>query len=109
MKQVNSFAQGLKPFLKFVKETKGLISIRQPLASSKSKLKGLTISITGWRPDKEMTEQVEGQGGKFVTTVGSKTSMLVLKDKNSTTEKANKARQFGIPILDLNNFKTNYL
>jgi len=44
-------------------------------------------------------------GGKVVTAVSKSTNYLVVKDKNEKSGKIDKANEYGIKILDINEFE----
>ena len=64
------------------------------------KLQGIVICFTGVR-DKEFAEYVNNNGGIATDTWKKDVTHLVVKDKNSTSSKAKKAKDLGIPILTL--------
>ena len=68
-------------------------------------LSKMQICFTGIR-DKELAAQVESLGGKVTSSVSSKTTIVVAKDPNSNTGKPKKAREMGITIMGIDEFKT---
>lgn len=60
--------------------------------------KDQAVAFTGVR-DAEANKAIEAQGGKIVSGVSSKTTVLITKEMNSTSDKAKKARAMGIKVL----------
>lgn len=70
-------------------------------------LKDEKIVFTGFR-DKHIEEFIEENGGKVVTSISSKTTMLIYVDENSSGSKLEKAIKMGIKIITLIDFKNKY-
>lgn len=66
------------------------------------KYEGWKVCFSGVRLKGEQKENFIKEGGKEVSGVSIKTTHLVLKDINSTSSKAVKAKKLGIKILSLN-------
>ena len=66
-------------------------------------MEGLTFVITGdlnqFANRKELTELMEGAGGKVTGSVTKKTSFLINNDAYSSSGKNKKAQELGVPIL----------
>lgn len=62
-------------------------------------LEGQQVVFTGFR-SKEGEEKIIKLGGTVGSGVSSKTTLLVVKDKSSTSDKATKAKSLGIKIMD---------
>ena len=81
----------------------GVNMVAKEDTSAGNSLKGLTFVITGdvydYKNRAEFKASVENRGGKVSGSVSKKTSYLVINDANSTTSKAVKARDLGIPLL----------
>jgi NAD-dependent DNA ligase len=60
--------------------------------------------MTGFR-DKELAGAVEAVGGKVGDSVSKNTAYVVLKDLAEDSGKANKARELGIPLILVDDFK----
>lgn len=67
------------------------------------KYMGKSICMTGFR-DAELKELIETHGGKVTDGVSKKTNILIVADLNTTSGKAEKARDFKIPIVTKNQF-----
>ena len=79
---------------------------------SNNNLQGLTFVITGsvhnFKNRKEFKEYVESKGGKVTGSVSKNTDYLVINDLNSTTSKANKARELNVPLISEDEFIEKY-
>ncbi len=64
----------------------------------------MQVCFTGIR-DKELAAKIESLGGKVTSSVSKKTTIVVAKDPNSTTGKPKKAREMGITIMGITEFK----
>lgn len=77
------------------------------------KLKGKKVVVTGklttFKNRKELTEKIEQAGGTVTDSISQATFCLICNDKDSTSAKANKARQQGIPIFSEQEFLKEYL
>lgn len=73
-----------------------------------STLDGITFVITGnvyeYKNRAEFKKSVEARGGKVAGSVSKKTNYLVINDLNSTTSKANKARELNVPLISEKDF-----
>lgn len=65
-----------------------------------SKFKDQVVAFTGVR-DAEANKAIEAQGGTVGSGVSSKTTILVTKEKNSTSAKAMKAREMKIDVISI--------
>ena len=74
------------------------IKIVEPKGPTGNKLVGVSFCFTGFR-DKELQTAIENEGGKVVSGVSSKTTYLVTAEEDSTSTKAQKAKQLGVKIL----------
>jgi NAD-dependent DNA ligase len=67
------------------------------------KFKGEKLCFTGCRPSDEQKEMIISQGGQIVSGVSKNTTILVVKDlsdKTLSSDKAQKALQIGVKILE---------
>lgn len=73
---------------------------KKKAVTSKSALSGKTFVITGAlsRSREEIEEAIERAGGKVVSAVSNKVSAVVTDDPHSSSSKAKKARELGIPF-----------
>lgn len=102
-KTMQSFLKGIKPFRRFLDDTK--IPFRYIAADDRSdgKLNGWSVCFSGVR-DKRLEEEITKHGGRVVSGVSKNTTHLVVKDTEGTSSKIEKARELGIPILTLEDF-----
>lgn len=102
-KTMQSFLKGIKPFRRFLDDTK--IPFRYIAAADRSggKLSGWSVCFSGVR-DKQLEEEIIRQGGRVVSGVSKNTTHLVVKDTEGTSSKIEKARELGVPILTLESF-----
>lgn len=103
------FAENYSKFIEFVEKLKEsvdnfrLVEVESiPLQSDR--LRNFTVCFTGVR-DKELELLVRENGGSIVSSVNKDTTHLVVRDLNSTSSKAVKARDLEIPLLTLQEFK----
>lgn len=61
-----------------------------------------SVCFTGFR-DKDLEKRFEELGFEVVSSVNKKLSVLVVNSMSDTSSKMDKARNFGIPIIDRNN------
>ena len=100
-KSSQQFASHLPAFKEFLADL-GISEKSAPAASAAPKadgpLKGVKVVFSGGKhPDVEA--KIVAAGGEIGSSVSKNTSYLVLKDINSTSGKAKKARELGIPIV----------
>ena len=84
----------------YTKAQKKAVKVKGPLS-------GKTVVMTGFR-DKELIELIKKAGGKMGSSVSKSTFKVIVQDMDQDTDKANKARQLGILILD-NDFRKEFL
>lgn len=96
------FASGLKDFILWV-DKQGFVWQNTKVLVNGSKLKEQTIVFTGFR-DKNLETIIQQYGGKVESGINSSTTILLVKDKNSMSSKAQKAKDVGIPVFTQNEF-----
>lgn len=117
-KSADEFMDKLPLFSKFLEEANLLNKIgeQKQLAEEKDKaldenksheLYGKRIVMTGFR-DKELKAKIEAVGGEVASSVSDNTYLVIAKDKDDDTGKAEKARKLGKPILSIEEFKEKY-
>jgi DNA ligase (NAD+) len=101
------FLEGLPLFFTFMKEIgrdcKPMVVEKKPISSKKS-LEGLVVVFTGIRI-KELEEEIEARNGKVLSSVSSKTKILVAKDPTEETGKVKTAKELKIPVLSVDEFR----
>lgn len=102
---IQSFLLGVLPFYQFI-ATNGLkiLPMKAAQQPTSDKYKDFAVCFTGVR-DQQLEEEIAAGGGKVVSTVSKKTTHLIVADVNSTSSKAVKARDLGIPLLTIGQFK----
>lgn len=87
-----------KEWLKQYPQIKTKIEIAKQESSGKYKDK--IIVFSGFR-NEEMEQKIEMMGGKIGSQINKKTSMLVVKSRDSTSSKVSAAELLGIPIVTI--------
>ena len=101
------FLEGLPNFFEFMKEIGRdcePIVVEKKVLSTKNSLEGLVVVFTGIRV-KELEEEIEARNGKVLSTVSSKTKIVVAKDPNEETGKVKTAKELKIPVLSVDEFR----
>ena len=105
VKHLPTFNQWLKshPSLKYS------IDKKETSTSSKTngKMKDQFVIFTGVR-DADLESKIIKEGGTIVNSVTSKTTLLITKDLTSNSSKVKKAKELGITIMSLNDFKSQF-
>jgi NAD-dependent DNA ligase len=120
-KTAETFTEKIEPFINFMKE----INMEDKLYNQEKQnrenqenqenqdtqnnhpLNNKTIIMTGFR-DISLHNNLKQIGAKLGTSVSKNTHIVLVKDKDENTEKANMARQLNIPIMTLSEFKMKY-
>lgn len=119
-KSAEAFVEKIPDFVEFMKEA-GLMEKLKGEGKEKEKEKhlvdesnplfGKTIVVTGFRGP--MYEEIQGfakkVGAKFGSSVSKNTFLVVVKDLDEDTGKANEAKKLGIPIITSEEFKNKYM
>ena len=84
------------------------LQIAKPEKKAEETLGKMTFVITGdvhiYKNRDEFKASVEARGGKVSGSVSKKTDYLVINDLTSTTGKAQKARELGVPMISEDQF-----
>jgi NAD-dependent DNA ligase len=115
-KTAEAFTEKIEQFIDFIKE----INMEHKLQADKNNqnydqhqnqtihpLNNKTIIMTGFR-DAIIQNNLKQIGAKLGTSVSKNTFIVLVKDKEEDTEKANVARKLNIPLMTLSEFKTKY-
>lgn len=106
-----NFNVGYDKFVSFMMRTPSLLMIpfvKEKVSTPASgPLSGQKICFTGVR-DKELEEKIRSLGGEIVNSVSKTTTILIVKDKNSKSSKIQKARDLGILVESIDDFKSKY-
>ena len=105
------FLEGLPHFFAFMKDIGipcdgGQEEKAKPL--EKGKALDITVVFTGVR-NKELEAEIEARGGKVATSVSKKTTVVVAKDPSETSSKITTAKELGVPVVSLEDFKKDYM
>lgn len=106
-KTSEEFAINLPRFVEWLEEHP-MIKIKDEIIKSvSSNLVGEKIVFTGFRSD-ELEKQIKEHGGTVVSAINKTTTILVAKNLSDLKTKGEKAKELGIKIMDLNQFKNVY-
>lgn len=105
VKTAQRVAEGLALTKDFLERNKDYIILNE--VDKTDELQGLTFVFTGFR-DNALEERIEAMGGKVTSGVSKKTSYLVSAEGDSGSGKCKKAKQYDIPILNLEEFKDKF-
>jgi DNA ligase (NAD+) len=84
--------------IKCKKNTTDISPLSTAIVSHLSIFKDKKIVFTGFR-NKDYEQMIEAVGGKIVTSISKSTDYLIVKDKNETSTKVEKATEFGVQIM----------
>jgi NAD-dependent DNA ligase len=105
------FVSNIREFLDFLNETglHGKLGQVEPkkVVAEGHPLFGKKIIMTGFR-DKNLESKLEEIGAELSSAVSKNVFVVLVKDLDETTGKAEKARQLGIPLMTPEEFKTKY-
>jgi len=102
----HKIVNGMHEFRIFLQDIEGQYSFAEVKAAG-TKFAGKQIVMTGFR-DPDLETLIESEGGKVGSSVSSKTSVVIAKNPSDTSTKLKKARDNGIPVLSLDQFKSQY-
>jgi len=94
-------ATSFDDFVKFYQKLKSFITLEKVKEIKTTKLTGKTMVLSGFR-DAEIQKKLEDMGVKISSSVSKNTDYLVVKDKDETTSKIEKAKELGIKIITKN-------
>jgi len=112
-KSAESFVERIPEFINFIKEAGIVKKLAEGIPEKKdidqsNPLFGKSIVITGFR-DTSLQEAIKNVGAKLGSSVSSKTFVVLVKDKDEDTGKANEARKLSVPLMTLEEFTIKYL
>lgn len=113
-KTADSFVEKIPDFIKFIKEAGLVKKLSQSIATNKTPvdeshpLFGKSIVMTGFR-DAEIQDAIKNKGAKLGSSVSKSTFVVLVKDKEENTGKAEEARKLNIPLMTPDEFKSKYL
>jgi NAD-dependent DNA ligase len=104
-KTKQSFLRGVRPFYQFIAENDlDILPPSKKEVKTDGKCKDMAVCFSGVR-DAELEELILQEGGKVVSGISKNTTVLVVKDKNASSGKINKANDLGIKLLEIGEFK----
>jgi len=104
IKTAEKILNGIDEYYQFYKNLPDYVTIVEMADTSGGVLDGKKICMTGFR-DNELVKLVEDIGGTIQSGVSSTTTILVIKDPTSTSGKAKKARDLGVELMGIDEFK----
>lgn len=113
LKTAEAFVNKIDDFVSFIKEcglesklTQPVVPI-QAIADMSHPLFGKTVVLTGTR-DKGVLDLLKNVGANLGTSVSKSTFVVVAKNKDDDTGKAEEARKLNVPIMSVEEFVSNY-
>lgn len=112
-KTAEAFVEKIPNFIDFIKES-GLDNKLQQIAVVKTPVDEShplfckTIIMTGFR-DNSIQDALKSLGAKLGSSVSKNTFIVLVKDKDEDTGKAEEARKLGVPLMTPDEFKQKYL
>ena len=100
------FVDNIDNFKRFLK-IHDMITIQANENKKETKTSGSfdkTVVFTGFR-DSDLEKKITSLGGKVALSVSKKTDIVIYKTPNTNSVKELKARELGIPIMSLDDFK----
>lgn len=112
-KSAEAFVERIPDFINFIKEAGIVKKLAEGIAEKKvvdqsHPLFGKSIVMTGFR-DTALQEKLKDIGAKLGSSVSSKTFVVLVKDKEEDTGKANEARKLNVPLMTPQEFTIKYL
>lgn len=112
-KSAESFVERIPEFINFIKEAGLVKKLAEGINEKKevdqsNPLFGKSIVMTGFR-DTALQEAIKNVGAKLGSSVSSKTFVVLVKDKEEDTGKANEARKLSVPLMTPEEFTIKYL
>ena len=113
VKTAEAFVEKIPDFINFMKQAGLIKKLSEGIVEKKEvdqshPLFGKSIVITGFR-DTALQDTLKNIGAKIGASVSSKTFVILVKDKDEDTGKANEARKLGVPLMTPNEFTSKYL
>lgn len=102
-KTASKIVAGMEDFIHFMNGIYN-VQVEVEVQGADGELQGKKFCFTGFR-DKEMQTQVEAEGGTMQSNVSGKTTILVAKNPNSNSGKMKKAREKGVRVMGIEEFR----
>ena len=112
-KTAEKFLNNIDNYLQFLEETniKCIFDKKDDIDESKPEDKtfeNINVVFTGFR-DKELEKRIENGGGSIKSIITKSVNYLIVKEKDTTSSKVDKAKELGIEIITLEEFNKKYL
>jgi NAD-dependent DNA ligase len=95
----NKIVDNIDLFKIFMNKMMPFISFKAEKPKKSSKEVNLRVVFSGFR-SKELEERIKEKGGEVVSGISKKITHLVVRDKSEKTSKIEKAKEYGIAIID---------
>ena len=110
-KTAKMFVPYISTFLEFITEAKLEYKLndfynhknQNPKSTEPQKFTGKAFIFSGFR-SKDLKAKIEAFGGKISSSVSKKTTAVIVKDLDDDSSKIMKAKQLGVPIVEVNAF-----
>jgi len=112
IKTAEAFVERISEFLQFLKDANlekklSQVSIEKSQVDQSHPLYNKTIVMTGFR-DKELEDKLKLLGAKMGSSISKNTFVVLVKDLEEDTGKANDARKIGVPLMTPEGFSQKY-
>ena len=102
------FIKNFDKYLDFVKENNiKCIYVKPRSRVSNKVLSNQKIVLTGFR-DEDIQNKIEENGGTLQSTINKGTTLLIIKNKETSGSKIKKAKELNIKIITLDDFKNEF-
>ena len=95
---------GVEDFISLYNSIKQYVKFATVEVAEGGSMKDQKVVFTGFR-DADLEAQVEAAGGQMQSGVSGKTTILVCTDPNSNSGKAKKARDLGVKVIGVDEFR----
>jgi NAD-dependent DNA ligase/DNA polymerase/3'-5' exonuclease PolX len=111
-KTAEAFVERIPEFLQFLKDANlekklSQVSVEKPQLDQSHPLYNKSVVMTGFR-DKELEDKLKSLGVKLGSSVSKNTFVVLIKDLEEDTGKANDARKIGVPLMTPDSFIKKY-
>jgi NAD-dependent DNA ligase len=96
--------KSLPSFILFMNEIASFLTFKKDTPKKKEGELAIKVVFSGFR-DKDLEERIVSMGGEVTSAVSKKTTHLVVKDKDESSSKIEKARELGIPVMERDEFE----
>lgn len=101
----NVYINNYDKFFEFILDLPVTISKKVEAVKIGDGFDGMNVVFTGVRPSKDEQNNFEQNGGIISSSVSKKTTHIICKDLNSTSSKIEKAKESGIIIITIDEFR----